>query len=159
MTSTSCSPARATSALTGSTIVSTLLVSSSASSCSYGLSMSTTTSADLLSPVVLRRCVRHVREHLRLVRKVRRTVAGRPPGRVGALRERSALGAHAHGLAGALLALDDRDLHVVVLLAVRRLVDLDGRAGRHGLREHLIGQRVLDIALDGPAQRARAHRG
>src|SRR5918994_1919559 len=96
MSSTSSSWARAMSALTGSTTVSTLFVSLSASACSYGLSMSTTTSADLLGLL---------------------SFLGRGRG-VGNVRQ---------------------DLGVV------------GQVGC------ALRVRVLDVALDRPAQRTRAH--
>src|SRR5215210_293568 len=102
-----------------------------------------------------RRRVRHVRQDLRLVRQLGRAVSGGAVGLVRALLDRSALGADAHCLAH-LGGLHDRDRDVL-LVALRRLVDLDGRAGRHGLREHLVRERVLDVALDGPAERACAH--
>src|SRR5215212_7825112 len=78
--------------------------------------------------------------------------------RGGALLAGVALRSHPDRLALALLGLDDRDRHVLLVL-LRGLADLDGRAGGHRLREHLVGERVLDVALDRPAQRARAHRG
>src|SRR5829696_7140011 len=139
-------------------IVSTLLASNSASSCSYGLSMSTTTSADLLGLLsVFRsgRSVRHVRQDLGFVGQVRGGVRVRVRRRP--LLAGVALRSHAHGLARALLRLHDLDDHVA-LVVLRRLADLDGRPGRHRLREHLVRERILDVALDRPAQRARAHR-
>src|SRR5918995_2444049 len=159
MSSTSCSWAWAISELIGSTTVSTLFVSLSASSCSYGLSMSTTTSADLLGLLSFLgrgRGVGNVRQDLGVVGQVGCALRVRVRG--GPLLAGVALRSHAHGLPLALLRLDDLDQHVA-LVVLRRLADLDGRAGRHRLRQHLVRERILDVALDGPAQRARAHRG
>src|SRR5215210_7392643 len=133
MISTSSSTARAMSAPTGSTIVSTFFVSLSASSCSYGLSMSTTTSADLLGLLSFlrrRRGVRNVRQDLGVVGQLGCVLRGRVRG--GPLLAGIALRSHAHGLPLALLGLDDLDDHVA-LVVVRRLADLDGRACRHRL--------------------------
>src|SRR5215217_6377257 len=117
MSSTSCSWAWAISELTGFTIVSTLFVSLSASSCSYGLSMSTTTSADLLGLLSVLgdgRSVRNVRQDLWVVGQLgcalRGGVGGRP------LLAGVALRSHAHGLALALLRLDDLDQHVALVV-------------------------------------------
>src|SRR5581483_9391388 len=60
----------------------------------------------------------------------------------------------------ALARLDDRQLQwVVFLVALLVPLHLNGRARIHlaGL-QHLVGERVLDVALDRPAQRACAHR-
>src|SRR4029453_7663784 len=59
---------------------------------------------------------------------------------------------------GDLLWLDDRQVDLGVL-AVGRALDHDGRARRELGLEDEVGQRVLDVALDRPAQRARSHRG
>src|SRR5919204_265428 len=52
------------------------------------------------------------------------------------------------------LARDDRDVHLVLVLAI----DKDRGARLELAAEHEVGERVLDIALDRPAQRTRAHR-
>ena len=57
-----------------------------------------------------------------------------------------------------LLRLDDRQAHLALVVALGRGVDDDGRARRELLAQHEVGERVLDVALDRAAQRARAHR-
>src|SRR5215218_4821661 len=120
MSSTSSSWARAMRALIGSTTVSTLFVSLSASSCSYGLSMSTTTSADLLGLLSFLgrgRGVRNVRQDLGVVGQVGCALRGRVRG--GPLLAGIALRSHAHGLPLALLRRDDLDQHVALVFLRR----------------------------------------
>src|SRR4051794_22361028 len=59
---------------------------------------------------------------------------------------------------GLLGRLDDRELDLF-LGALGRRLDQDGRARRELGPQDEVGQRVLDVALDRPAQRAGAHRG
>src|SRR3954463_5653988 len=69
----------------------------------------------------------------------------------------AALRADAHrGRLG--LGLDDREPHVLVLVALGRRLHEHGAALDELRAQHEVGERVLDVALDRPAQRARAHR-
>src|SRR5439155_7192038 len=71
-------------------------------------------------------------------------VVGRVPRLVGRNRD----------LLGRDLTRDDRDVDLVLVLAV----DEDGRAGLERAAEDEVGQRILDEALDRPAERPGAHR-
>src|SRR5207244_1244529 len=112
-----------------------------------------------------RRRVRHVGQDLGILRQVAGALGqARAVARAavaGLLLAR--LRAHADRLA--LLALRGRredadlDLRLLLVAAVLLLaIDLDGRAGLHVARaQHLVGERVLDVALDRAPQRPRAH--
>src|SRR5947209_19492448 len=98
-----------------------------------------------------RRGVRDVRQHLRVVRQVVAVPGWQLLG--------VALRADADGLALALRRRDgDLDLGLLAVLVLA--VDLDGRAGLHVARaQHLVGERILDVALDRTAERTGSHRG
>ena len=58
-----------------------------------------------------------------------------------------------------LARLDDLQLQRMVFLVTLRVpLDLHGRARGHLAGQDLVGEQVLDVALDRPAQRPRAHR-